>query len=99
MVRGGGERTAHRGGLGGRSLYRRVALMNRPSFRPPLGRAIGLGSAKSGWQHWLVQRVSIVPVPGVFPKQERYFRESKRNQFRRKCASTVRYAVLFRLGA
>jgi succinate dehydrogenase / fumarate reductase membrane anchor subunit len=36
--------------------------MNRPSFRSPLGRAIGLGSAKSGWQHWLVQRVTAVAL-------------------------------------
>ena len=36
--------------------------MNRPFFRSPLGRAIGLGSAKSGSQHWLVQRVTAVAL-------------------------------------
>ena len=36
--------------------------MNRESFRSPLGRAIGLGSAKSGCQHWLVQRVTAVAL-------------------------------------
>jgi succinate dehydrogenase / fumarate reductase membrane anchor subunit len=38
----------------------RATLMNRPSFRSPLGRAIGLGSAKSGSQHWLVQRITAI---------------------------------------
>ncbi|MDO8293367.1 MAG: succinate dehydrogenase, hydrophobic membrane anchor protein [Gallionella sp.] len=36
--------------------------MNRRFFRSPLGRAIGLGSAKSGSQHWLVQRVTAVAL-------------------------------------
>lgn len=36
--------------------------MNRPFFRSPLGRAIGLGSAKSGSQHWLVQRITAVAL-------------------------------------
>lgn len=36
--------------------------MNRPSFHSPLGRAIGLGSAKSGSQHWLVQRVTAIAL-------------------------------------
>jgi len=39
--------------------------MNRPSFRSPLGRAIGLGSAKRGSRHWLIQRttaVALVPL-------------------------------------
>lgn len=36
--------------------------MNRQFFRSPLGRAIGLGSAKSGSHHWLVQRVTAVAL-------------------------------------
>jgi succinate dehydrogenase / fumarate reductase, membrane anchor subunit len=36
--------------------------MNRRFFRSTLGRAIGLGSAKSGSQHWLVQRVTAVAL-------------------------------------
>ena len=36
--------------------------MNRPSFRSPLGRAIGLGSAKHGVRHWLAQRVTAVAL-------------------------------------
>jgi succinate dehydrogenase membrane anchor subunit len=39
-----------------------MALMNRPSLRSPLGRAIGLGSAKSGSQYWLVQRITAVAL-------------------------------------
>ena len=45
------ERSAHRGGLG-RQFVCRWALMNRQSFRLPLARAVGLGSAKKGSQHW-----------------------------------------------
>ena len=37
-------------------------MMHRPSFRSPLGRAIGLGSAKTGSQHWLAQRVTAVAL-------------------------------------
>ncbi len=36
--------------------------MNRSSFRSPLGRAIGLGSAKRGTRHWLAQRVTAVAL-------------------------------------
>jgi succinate dehydrogenase / fumarate reductase membrane anchor subunit len=36
--------------------------MNRPSFRSPLGRAIGLGSAKNGSQHWMAERVTAVAL-------------------------------------
>jgi succinate dehydrogenase membrane anchor subunit len=38
-----------------------VALMNR-SFRSPLARAIGLGSAKKGSQHWWAVRVTAVAL-------------------------------------
>ncbi|WP_440639348.1 succinate dehydrogenase, hydrophobic membrane anchor protein [Bradyrhizobium sp. PUT101] len=36
--------------------------MNRRSFRSPLARALGLGSAKSGAQHWWAQRVSAIAL-------------------------------------
>lgn len=36
--------------------------MNYPSFRSPLGRAIGLGSAKSGSRRWLAERVTAVAL-------------------------------------
>jgi succinate dehydrogenase / fumarate reductase membrane anchor subunit len=38
--------------------------MTRPSFRSPLGRAIGRGSAKTGSRHWLLQRITAV---GLLP--------------------------------
>jgi succinate dehydrogenase / fumarate reductase, membrane anchor subunit len=36
--------------------------MDRPPLRSPLGRAIGLGSAKEGVEHWWAQRVSAVAL-------------------------------------
>ena len=36
--------------------------MNRPSFRSPLARAIGLGSAKRGSRQWLAERVTAVAL-------------------------------------
>src|SRR5690348_10019596 len=36
--------------------------MARSTLRSPLGRAIGLGSAKSGAEHWWAQRVSAVAL-------------------------------------
>lgn len=36
--------------------------MNRESMRSPLGRAIGLGSAKNGVEHWWFQRVTAVAL-------------------------------------
>lgn len=36
-------------------------MANR-SMRSPLGRAIGLGSAKAGVEHWWVQRVTAVAL-------------------------------------
>ena len=39
--------------------------MNRQSFRSPLARAVGLGSAKKGSQHWWAERataVALVPL-------------------------------------
>src|SRR6516162_1518099 len=36
--------------------------MARQSLRSPLGRAIGLGSAKHGADHWWAQRVSAVAL-------------------------------------
>jgi succinate dehydrogenase / fumarate reductase membrane anchor subunit len=36
--------------------------MDRQSFRSPLGRAIGPGSAKRGSRHWLAERVTAVAL-------------------------------------
>ncbi len=36
--------------------------MNRRSFRSPLARALGLGSAKSGVRDWWVERVTAVAL-------------------------------------
>jgi succinate dehydrogenase membrane anchor subunit len=36
--------------------------MNSQSFRSPLARAIGLGSAKKGSQHWLAERVTAIAL-------------------------------------
>jgi succinate dehydrogenase / fumarate reductase membrane anchor subunit len=36
--------------------------MSRQSFRSPLGRAIGLGSAKRGSRRWLAERVTAVAL-------------------------------------
>jgi succinate dehydrogenase / fumarate reductase membrane anchor subunit len=36
--------------------------MNRRSFRSPLARALGLGSAKSGVRHWRAERVTAVAL-------------------------------------
>jgi succinate dehydrogenase / fumarate reductase membrane anchor subunit len=36
--------------------------MDRRELRSPLGRAIGLGSAKEGVEHWWAQRVSAVAL-------------------------------------
>jgi succinate dehydrogenase / fumarate reductase, membrane anchor subunit len=55
------ERSAHRGGLG-RQFVCRWALMNRQSFRSPLARAVGLGSAKKGSQQWWAERVTAVAL-------------------------------------
>jgi succinate dehydrogenase / fumarate reductase membrane anchor subunit len=36
--------------------------MNPQSFRSPLARAVGLGSAKKGSQHWWAERVTAVAL-------------------------------------
>jgi succinate dehydrogenase / fumarate reductase membrane anchor subunit len=36
--------------------------MSRQHFRSPLGRAIGLGSAKRGSRHWLAERVTAIAL-------------------------------------
>lgn len=36
--------------------------MNSRSFRSPLARALGLGSAKSGVRHWLAERITAVAL-------------------------------------
>lgn len=56
------ERGVHRGGMGGQSVCRGVAPMSRRSFRSPLARALGLGSAKSGVQHWWTERITAVAL-------------------------------------
>jgi len=41
--------------------------MSQQSLRTPLGRVVGLGSAKDGTKHWWLQRVSAIAlVPLVF---------------------------------
>src|SRR5665213_192892 len=56
------ERGAHCGGMGDQPVRREVAPMNRRSFRSPLARALGLGSAKSGVRHWGAERVTAVAL-------------------------------------
>jgi len=36
--------------------------MARPQMRSPLGRALGLGSAKEGVEHWWLQRLTAVAL-------------------------------------
>ncbi|MGO9005826.1 MAG: succinate dehydrogenase, hydrophobic membrane anchor protein [Beijerinckiaceae bacterium] len=36
--------------------------MNREPMRSPLGHALGLGSAKSGVEHWWLQRVTAIAL-------------------------------------
>ena len=36
--------------------------MDRQRMRSPLGRAMGLGSAKDGVEHWWMERVSAVAL-------------------------------------
>lgn len=36
--------------------------MERYRFRSPLGRAVGLGSAKAGFRHWWTERVTAVAL-------------------------------------
>lgn len=48
--------------MGGQPVCRGAAPINRRSFRSPLARALGLGSAKSGFQHWWAERVSAVAL-------------------------------------
>lgn len=36
--------------------------MDRYRFRSPIGRAIGLGSAKAGFEHWWTERVTAVAL-------------------------------------
>ena len=38
--------------------------MEQQGMRSPLGRAIGLGSAKEGVHHWWMQRVTAVVLLG-----------------------------------
>ena len=36
--------------------------MDRYRFRSPLGRAIGLGSARTGFEHWWTERITAVAL-------------------------------------
>ena len=58
----GGERSTHRGGLDRQLVYGWVEPMDRHRTRSSLARAIGLGSAKSGVEHWRMERVSAVAL-------------------------------------
>ena len=40
----------------------------RPPMRSPLGRAIGLGSAKEGVEHWWALRVTSIALVLVRPR-------------------------------
>ena len=62
VINRGGERCTHRWGLGRQPIYSGVAVMERESFRSPLARAIGLGSAKKGAQHWLAERLTAIAL-------------------------------------
>jgi succinate dehydrogenase / fumarate reductase membrane anchor subunit len=62
MGRGGGERGAHRGSLGRQLICSRIEPMDRQRMRSPLARAMGLGSAKEGVEHWWMERVSAVAL-------------------------------------
>jgi succinate dehydrogenase hydrophobic anchor subunit len=59
--RGGGHRT-YGGRMDDQPVCRGVAPMTRGSFRSPLSRALGLGAAKSGVQHWWAERVTAVAL-------------------------------------
>jgi succinate dehydrogenase / fumarate reductase membrane anchor subunit len=39
--------------------------MDKPALRSPLGTVRGLGSAKSGTHHWIVQRMTAVALIGL----------------------------------
>ncbi len=58
---GGGDRRARADG-GAVDRARRVARRCRMSLRSPLGRVLGLGSAKGGSGHWYSQRVTAVAL-------------------------------------
>ena len=53
---------ADRHSLGNRPCVAGISMIDRHRLRSPLGRAIGLGSAKEGVEHWLAQRVTAVAL-------------------------------------
>jgi succinate dehydrogenase / fumarate reductase membrane anchor subunit len=57
-----GERSADFGSLDLRSVRDAVKAMTEKQMRSPLGRAIGLGSAKEGVDHWWRERVTAVAL-------------------------------------
>ena len=62
MGRSGSERDAHIGRLVRQLLCGGVAAMKQQGMRSPLARAIGLGSAKDGVEHWWLQRLTAVAL-------------------------------------
>lgn len=45
-----------------RRAHRRILVGSIMSLRSPLGRVLGLGTAKDGTEHWWAQRVSAVAL-------------------------------------
>ena len=62
MDGGDGKRGAHDGHLDRQHSLGRVNPMNRERMRSPLGRALGLGSAKSGVEQWWLERVTAMAL-------------------------------------
>jgi succinate dehydrogenase / fumarate reductase membrane anchor subunit len=48
--------------MGNQNVCGVMVPLNRRSFRSPLARAVGLGSAKSGVQHWWAERITAVAL-------------------------------------
>src|SRR5450759_3694247 len=62
MDRRGGKHRTYGCGMDDQPVCRGAAPMTRQSFRSPLARALGLGAAKSGVQHWRAERVTAVAL-------------------------------------
>lgn len=48
--------------MGRQRVYDGAGIVNRRNTRSPLARAAGLGSAKTGVEYWLAERVSAVAL-------------------------------------